>query len=226
MSGMSTRNPCLPTSHVLYLHGFRSSPQSIKVRQIAAVLRDKHPHIVWSCPQLPLSPVAAMQTISAHIADWPKSQMAVIGSSLGGFYADLVARQFGTRAVLLNPVVHAARDLSRYLEDDAHKSATDLTPALTPSERQQLGPHDIEALQQRQGPPPTDPARYLVIIAQGDEVLDWREMQARYAACQALIIPGSDHALSNFSDHLPRVMEHLQLAPNPQPHAASVTRAA
>ena len=207
-------------SHVLYLHGFRSSPQSAKVQQFAAVLRERHPHINFSCPQLPLSPAAAMQTIDRLIANWPKQQMAVIGSSLGGFYADVVARRHATRAVLLNPVVHAARDLSRHLMGDAQKPPSDAVAALTPSERQQLGPNDIEALRQMQGPPPTHPKRYLVIMAQGDEVLDWREMQARYAACQTEVLPGSDHALRNFSELLPRVMEHLQLAPSPQSHGA------
>ena len=41
--------------------------------------------------------------------------MAVIGSSLGGFYATVVAERTGCRAVLLNPAVHPARDLAGYI---------------------------------------------------------------------------------------------------------------
>jgi predicted esterase YcpF (UPF0227 family) len=41
--------------------------------------------------------------------------MAVIGSSLGGFYATWVAQQTGCPAVLLNPAVDPARDLAAYI---------------------------------------------------------------------------------------------------------------
>jgi exoribonuclease-2 len=45
-----------PTTHLLYLHGFRSSPQSAKARQVAARVAAQHPGVTWWCPQLPPSP--------------------------------------------------------------------------------------------------------------------------------------------------------------------------
>src|SRR3954462_15388546 len=77
----------MPVTHLLYLHGFRSSPQSTKARQVAARVRERHPQVTWWCPQLPPSPKGAMEMILEGIADWPAASMAVIGSSLGGFYA-------------------------------------------------------------------------------------------------------------------------------------------
>ena len=44
------------TTHLLYLHGFRSSPQSAKARQVAARVRARNPQLVFWCPQLPPSP--------------------------------------------------------------------------------------------------------------------------------------------------------------------------
>jgi predicted esterase YcpF (UPF0227 family) len=55
----------------------------------------------------------------------------------------------------------------------------------------------------------TDPQRYLVVAAQGDELLDWREMVARYPGAQHLVIPGSDHGLSDFESHWPVVRDFL-----------------
>ena len=78
-------------SHLLYLHGFRSSPQSTKARQIAAWLQDHRPDLHWWCPQLPVSPKQAVALIDSGTADWPRERMAVIGSSLGGFYATVLA---------------------------------------------------------------------------------------------------------------------------------------
>ena len=88
----------MPTTHLLYLHGFRSSPLSAKAKKMAAVVKQRHPKVHWWCPQLPPSPRAAMALIMdgiTGITGWPQDagfeRMAVVGSSLGGFYATAVA---------------------------------------------------------------------------------------------------------------------------------------
>ena len=48
-------------------------------------------------------------------------------------------------------------------------------------------------------------ARLFAIVAKGDEVLDWREMTARYAGARIKLLAGGDHALSDFEDHLDAV---------------------
>ena len=58
----------------------------------------------------------------------------------------------------------------------------------------------------------TAAAPEMVLIAQGDEVLDWREMSERYPHALQLVQEGGDHALSNFTEYLPRVDEFLHLA--------------
>ena len=98
-------------THLLYLHGFRSSPQSAKARQVADRVALRHPGATWWCPQLPPSPCQAMAMVLDGIAAWPGGRMAVVGSSLGGFYATHVAEARGCKAVLLNPAVDPARDV-------------------------------------------------------------------------------------------------------------------
>ena len=41
--------------------------------------------------------------------------LALIGSSLGGYYATWVAERLGCRAVLLNPAIDPARDLQAHI---------------------------------------------------------------------------------------------------------------
>ena len=102
-------------THLLYLHGFRSSPQSAKARQTAAWMQQHRPDVTWWCPQLPPSPREAMSLLHDGLRDWPHHSTGVIGSSLGGFYATAVAEHIGCRAVLLNPAVDPARDLAKYI---------------------------------------------------------------------------------------------------------------
>ena len=102
-------------THLLYLHGFRSSPQSSKARQFGDWVRAHRPDIRWWCPQLPPSPRDAMALLEAGCADWPTARSGVIGSSLGGFYATVLAQRWGVRAVLLNPAINPARDLAQHI---------------------------------------------------------------------------------------------------------------
>ena len=69
----------------------------------------------WWCPQLPPSPREAMALVREGTAGWPAASSAVLGSSLGGFYATVVAEATGWPAVLLNPAVDPARDLAAYV---------------------------------------------------------------------------------------------------------------
>ncbi|APW44942.1 YqiA/YcfP family alpha/beta fold hydrolase [Rhodoferax saidenbachensis] len=192
-----------PITHLLYLHGFRSSPQSAKARQMAAHMATHHPDVQWWCPQLPPSPRAAMDLLLQGIAGWPQASMAVVGSSLGGFYATHVAERTACRAVLINPAVDPARDLAKYIGEQ--------TSWHDPAERFYFLPEYVGELHTLACGTLTQPARYLPIIAKGDEVLDWREMHARYAASQPLLLEGGDHALSDFEVHLPRILAFLGL---------------
>ena len=188
------------TTHLLYLHGFRSSPASMKARKMAAWAANQ-PGLTFWCPQLPPSPAQAMADVLAGTAHWPRDRMAVMGSSLGGFYATWVAEQTGCPAVLINPAVHPSRDLAKYIGEQTHWHDPEQTFFFRPEFVHELRALDVGPL--------TQPARYQVWAATGDEVLDWREMQARYAACDLRVVPGSDHALSCFDDHQASMLAHL-----------------
>jgi predicted esterase YcpF (UPF0227 family) len=194
----------MPTTHLLYLHGFRSSPQSAKARQVAEWMQSRHPGVVWWCPQLPPSPKEAMQMIADGITRWPRVSMAVMGSSLGGFYATHVAETCGCKAVLLNPAVNPARDLANYIGEQ--------TAWHDPQERFFFEPRFVDELHALARGPVAQPENYFAIIAKGDEVLDWREMTGRYPGAQIRLLEGGDHALSNFDSHLPEAMRFLALA--------------
>jgi len=195
--------PGMATTHLLYLHGFRSSPQSMKARKVAARVQARHPGVRWWCPQLPPSPRAAMDAVTAGISDWPRETMAVIGSSLGGFHAAWVAAQTGCRAVLLNPAVCPARDLARYIGEQSAWH--------DPEERFFFEPAFVDELRALEAVATPCPEQVLLVAAQGDEVLDWREMVARHPGARLRLLPGSDHALSDFDDHIDAVFDFLDL---------------
>ena len=199
--------PRQPPTHLLYLHGFRSSPRSFKAQRLHAWLQAHRPGVHWWCPQLPPSPREAMALVMQGVAGWPHDRMAVLGSSLGGFYATWVAERLGCPAVLLNPAVDPARDLAAYIGEQ--------TAFHTPEERFFFRAGYVDELQALQAGPIKQPQRYLLVAAKGDEVLDWREMVPRYPGVHLRLLDGGDHALSDFDDHLPLIIDFLSLTPRP-----------
>lgn len=193
----------VPPTHLLYLHGFRSSPKSFKATRLQAWLATHRPEVHWWCPQLPPSPLAAMALVRHGIQAWPADCSAVLGSSLGGYYATAVAEATGWPAVLLNPAVEPARDLAAHISEQ--------TAFHTPEERFFFRAEYVDELRTLHCRAITRPERYCVVIAKGDEVLDWREMAARYAGAHLRLLEGGDHALSDFDEHLLQLLKFLQL---------------
>jgi predicted esterase YcpF (UPF0227 family) len=204
---MSTASYPDAISHLLYLHGFRSSPQSTKARLVAARVAQSQPGLDWCCPQLPPSPQAAMALIRAATAHWPASRMAVIGSSLGGFYASALAAERACRRVLINPAVDPGRDLARYIGEQPQWHAPEQHFYFQPAFIAELDHIKRQTAQREaQGQPPS-----YALIAKGDEVLDWREMVARYPQAELQLLEGGDHAVSDFACHLDAIWDFLHL---------------
>ncbi len=167
------------------------------------VARD-YPLVTWWCPQLPASPRAAMAMVVQGIAAWPRESLAVAGSSLGGFYATWLAEQMGCKVVLLNPAVDPARGLAGYVGEQ--RAWHD------PQQSFVFEPEFVEELRALQCGGPRQPQNYFAVIAKGDEVLDWREMQARYPGAAVRLLEAGDHALSDFEAHIEAVLDFLDLA--------------
>jgi uncharacterized protein len=150
------------------------------------------------CPQLPASPAVAIEIASDFIEDRgdPAKDWALIGSSLGGFYATHLAEKYGCRAAVLNPAVFPADDLSGYVGELTAYHSNE------PFEWKAEYLHELESLRVEKI---TKPERYFLLAATGDEVLDWRTMRDHYVGAQQLIVEGSDHAISEFARHVDRV---------------------
>lgn len=183
---------------ILYLHGFRSSPQSFKARLLAERMQQLGRAAEYQCPQLPASPAAAIALAQDCIKDCDPAALTLVGSSLGGYYATWLAEQLGCRAVLLNPAVKPPRDLEKYVGVSTQYHSDQ------PFEFKREYIAELQALQIDRI---TRPQRYFLIAATGDEVLDWQEMVGHYPQARQQVIQGSDHGISEFADYADAVLE-------------------
>ncbi len=106
---------------------------------------------------------------------------------------------------MLNPAVDPARDLAGYIGEQ--------TAWHDPVERFFFRPEYVDELRALHAGPLADPTRTLAVMAKGDELLDWREMAARYAGASQRLLEGGDHALSNFSELIDGIVQFLHLDP-------------
>jgi hypothetical protein len=187
---------------ILYLHGFRSSPNSFKARLLAARLEAMGRAGEWRCPMLPVSPLDAVALVEQTAAG--ARDVTLIGSSLGGYFATYLAEKHGWRTVLLNPAVLPQRDLSSYVGELPlwHGGGSIV---VTPRHIEELGMIGVASV--------TRPERYYLIAATGDEVLDYRDMLAHYPGVRTKLIEGGDHAISDFADHVDDVLAFCGVAP-------------
>ena len=178
----------------VYLHGFASSPLSLKGKLLSEwFVRHGKGHD-FAAPDLPISPAEVMRLFNDHIHLTPAD--TVIGSSLGGFYATVLAERFGCHAVVLNPVVHASRDLAQRI--GTNKNYHD-------GRSFEFSAKYVDELRSLEMGAITFPQRYFLVAATGDEVLDYNEMVAFYSGAKHLIIQGSDHGISDFEKYVSKV---------------------
>ena len=131
------------------------------------------------------------------VSQVPADSLAVIGSSLGGYYATALAEATGCRAVLLNPAVRPAQGLAQHVGPQTAWHSEDQFEFL---------PEYIDELVSIEVASITRAERYFLIAATGDEVLDWRDMVAHYPGARQRVIDGSDHGLSDFDQYIDEVL--------------------
>jgi predicted esterase YcpF (UPF0227 family) len=200
---------------ILYLHGFRSSPRSFKARVVQERMTAAGRAGDLICPQLPASPKEAMALALLLAGRHAPDNLAIVGSSLGGFYATWLAERLGVRAVLLNPAVDPLSSLEKHVG---------VTTNWHSDESFEFRRDYIDELAELKVARITRPERYFLIAATGDEVLDYRDMVAHYAGARQHVIAGSDHAISEFPQYVDEVLAFCE--PHVDWSAAAQTGAA
>lgn len=182
---------------IVYLHGFRSSPASNKAQLIGAALAQRGQGQLFRCPQLSAAPRAAVDDLLQVLAHADMARVALIGSSLGGYYATWLAERLGCRAALLNPAIRPYDDLRAYLGQQ---------PVYFKDAQIDMKPEYLDQLLALDTPQITRPERYFLLAASGDQVIDYRSMVTKYAGCRQRIIAGSDHQITDFARYLDEVL--------------------
>ncbi|MEP7181109.1 MAG: YqiA/YcfP family alpha/beta fold hydrolase [Betaproteobacteria bacterium] len=200
---MAHRAAAAPVPTLVYLHGFRSSPGSVKAMLFAAAIAALPAAIRprLHVPALDPRPAAAV----ASVAAWVEREVGVaaderltfVGSSLGGYYATHLAERAGARAVLINPAVRPYDDLRPYAGTQTNLHTGEAFE-VTETHFAELRALKVARI--------TRPDRYFLLVESGDEVLDWREAVAFYGGAFQYVGGGGDHAFRGFAAQIPAIL--------------------
>ncbi|MFD2231717.1 YqiA/YcfP family alpha/beta fold hydrolase [Alkalimarinus sediminis] len=188
---------------LIYLHGFNSSPESHKAQFLKTYLESAAYNCDYIIPRLSFSPAEVETAISVLIeAQLERGPVALIGSSLGGYYGVYFAEKYGLKAALINPAVKPYELLIDYLGENQNLYSGEHY-SLTNKHMDELLAMDIGLISR--------PENLLLLTQTADQTLDYREALLKLKRSPAWIQSGGSHEYSDFNAVIPAIMSFLQI---------------
>lgn len=186
--------------HILYLHGFLSSPQSKKAQQTLSYCQSLGMGDNVVIPTMLNGPAVTISELKQLVAELPQKQLGIMGSSLGGYYATWLAEQYDLPAVLINPAVRPFELWEDHLGEHQNYYC-DHVHVVTRDHIQELRELDCSPL--------TRPENFMVLLQKGDEVLDYRDAAEKFQQSNLIVHENGDHSYQGYMAELPAIIEFL-----------------
>lgn len=172
---------------ILFIHGFASCGVGTK-SQILTSYFGKDQVLT---PNLAFEPLSAIHALERMIRSKPIDLL--VGSSLGGYYATWLNRTNPMPTVLINPAVRPFELLDQY-RGEQERWCDGKKFSVTDTYLEQLLSLYRENLSENE--------RYLVLLQEGDETLDYRDAATYYQDHELLIEPGGCHRFEHFDRYM------------------------
>lgn len=184
-----------PDTALIYIHGFNSSPASHKAGLLRQAFERAGAGHRLHVPALEPEPKRAMAALEACIAG--AGPVALLGSSLGGFFATWLAEHHDLRTVVVNPALRPWQLLDKYTGIN-HNYHTGQAHQFEPAWLDQLRHYDVPSV--------SKPEQTLLLTQTGDESLDWEVGWEFYGECHRYCGLGGSHGFDDFDAFIPLVL--------------------
>ncbi|MGQ4275570.1 YqiA/YcfP family alpha/beta fold hydrolase [Pseudidiomarina sp. E22-M8] len=192
---------------IVFIHGFGSNGFGNKAQAMREYC-ERH-NLAFLAPSLSHIPTLALQTLEELIEQLSPlaydHQLCLMGSSLGGFYAQVLAHKYQLPVVLVNPSMHAGKSLRRalgtainYFDDSTYQWRESYLSTL----------QDVEP----DYPLPFTAKQCWLLVQTDDELLDYREALRALPTAKQTIEQGGDHGFQGFADHIVDIVAFFQNA--------------
>ena len=180
--------------HVLYLHGFLSSVQSLKAQQARAYCSKIGLRENITIPQMSHGPVETIAQLHALIDEIDTGNLVLMGSSLGGYYATYLSEFYQAPVVLINPAVRPYELWESRLGENRNYHSGKIH-VVTRKHIEELRQIDVSVL--------SKPTNFKVFLQTSDETLDYRQALEKFGAGQCVLHENGSHSYDDFEQELP-----------------------
>ena len=187
---------------IIYLHGFASSANSTKALQLKKYILENYSKTEIIIPDIENNIVDAVQQIDKLIEEFSPS--ALIGSSLGGFYATYFSEQYNLKCVGINPAVIPPAEMSEYLGENKNYST---------GEKFLINQEQLDLLDRmgREIKVIKCPRNFMILLQSHDEKLDYRVATNFYQGAVLDVIFGGNHSFENLETHFSKIKIFLDM---------------
>ncbi|MCG9552212.1 esterase YqiA [Vibrio sp. Isolate31] len=190
-------------SLLLYIHGFNSSSRSYKATVMTEYCAEHRADIKVLTPQLPSFPQQAALYLQQLVEQYKNQyEIALVGSSLGGYLSTWLNSHYGFKAVVVNPAVKPYELLVDYLGEQVNPYT---------NERYVLETKHIDELKALDVPAITRPSDFWLLQQTEDEVLDYRQAVEKYQGATQTVEEGGNHSFVDFEGYPQQIITFLNL---------------
>lgn len=187
----------------MYIHGFNSSSLSHKANVMRDYCATHRTDVKVLTPQLPSFPQQAALHLQGLVEQYKNDyQIALVGSSLGGYLSTWLNAQYGFKAVVVNPAVKPYELLADYLGEQENPYT---------HEKYLLEPKHIDELKALEVKTLNDVNDFWLLQQVEDEVLDYRQAVDKYQGSKQTVEQGGDHSFVNFERYPEQILAFLNI---------------
>jgi len=175
---------------VIYIHGFNSAGFGEKVNKLKEAFGEEN---VISL-NLPYDPKKAIALLSYLVERLKDDNLYLFGTSLGGFYAMVLASRYKVPAVLINPSINPALSLKdevgkqiNYKTDEEYEFTEEHLNTL-----KELQPSKEDLIKVKD--------KIFVYLDEDDELLDSRETADFFEGFYVKMFPGGNHRFQHMNE--------------------------
>lgn len=171
--------------HIVYFHGFASAPRSTKYTWLKSVgdYEVFAPHVPYNFNQIASLESSIHTWLGSHVS--PGDIVLFVGTSLGAYFATLMAHKFDAKALVFNPSVDPKVDLEKYI-GTSKNWVTGKDFELTKADVASFRKLDASKI---------DEKNVKAVISTGDTVVDPAKASKVYT--NRVLVPSDDHQFSN-----------------------------
>lgn len=200
---------------IIYIHGLNSDHTAEKGKLLDEFCQHHFPQIKVHRPNLNHSPAKVHELLKDLIAK--DEQTGLVGSSLGGFFATLMANETGKKAVLLNPSINPHDSLKRFFPEEGDEKVFDNLPndyvAMTTDTGWEMTKSDILWLEKHHQSKAKHPENMLLIVKKGDELLNYQDSVNLFSQdghqSHIIIEDGGNHRMDDYDTKLAQTVQFL-----------------